>query len=56
MKIYIVWFRGYLDSDDAWSIEKIFPTRERAEDYMKFLIARDDKWYYRVEAEEVTDE
>ena len=56
MTVYIVWFRGYLDSDDAWSIEKIFRTRKSAEDHMKFLIARDDKWLYRIEAEEVTDE
>ena len=56
MKIYIVWFRGYLDADDAWSIEKIFRTQKSAEDYMKFLIARDDKWYYRINTEEVADE
>jgi hypothetical protein len=57
MKVYIVWYRGYLDSDDAWSIEKIFRTRERATDYMEVVRLRDGEHYrYRIDTEEVTDE
>lgn len=56
-KIYIVWHRHYLTSDDAWDIENIFRTQKSAEDYCDFIKHRDrDHHFYRVEEKEVTDE